>query len=508
MYLPRYRRLTPRAMALVVSLTLLLLLTILVRRFSEYNFFGFQDEGILLTYPDLMLRGYTPYVDFATGYTPGGYYLLAGIYGVFGETVSVERATGVVYWFLALAAIFLIGMRVSRATAILSSLTALAYVSLFDAPAALPHFPAYATMLFAIFLVAMSWDEGTRAPNLFAFFGGTLAGASIWFKQDIGVVASIAAVAGLAGLDLARLRHFLLGFTIPVLGLLVFVISIGTTVFIDNVFVGAMHVAPGVVLPITPNMSVIVTFFCTCVAIGAAYLAYLKRVPQHEQSLTRSIAVMSTGLSLAALHRFGPHDVSYLGVPIVSLTLVSTHIVIRAYLTPDYWRTLLATYFGLGLVPVLIGHLAWEDSSGVRISEVFSANRVVPWPLFTADGTAPQPILDGINASSKAGEKLFVGPRDLRFTVQNDAVLYYLLPKLRPASRYIEMSAGRANRFDSGLAEELTKADWVILTSEFDNHVEPNASRIPGSEKPNDVIRSHFCLRSRYGSWQLLQHCS
>ena len=496
-----------QGVVILMAVTLLLPLTILVRQYCQYNFFGLQDEGILLTYPDLMLRGYIPYVDFATVYTPGNYYILAAVYRIFGESVSIERSIGIVYWFLTVSAIFLIGLRVSPATAVLSALIALGYVSLFDAPAALPHFAAYAVMLFAMLLLSKSADANGVAAKLYAFFAGLLAAATIWLKQDIGAVAIIATLTGASALDFARVRALLSGFALAAGVLLMFVLGLGLDKFVGSVIVGALRTAPGVALPITLNLSVVVVFICVGANIVAAYLAAGAGVPKHLLCLTRSIATMSAGLSLAALHRFGPYDVSYLGVPIVGLTLVSLNIATTTLVRTGS-AALLAIYFSTGLLPVLVGHLAWPHRSGVRISHVVSEGRVVPWALFAADSTDPQPILDRINVSSREGEKLFVGPRDLRFTVQNDAVLYYLLPKLRPASRYIEMSAGRANRFDSGLSGELSSADWIILTSQFDDHIEPNASRIPGSPEPNEVIRSHFCLRSRHGFWQLLQRCS
>ena len=46
---------------------------------------------------------------------------------------------------------------------------------------------------------------------------------------------------------------------------------------------------------------------------------------------------------------------------------------------------------------------------------------------------------------SKPGQRLFVGPVDLRKTPYSDAYLYYMLPDLVPATYYIEMDPGVAN---------------------------------------------------------------
>jgi hypothetical protein len=100
---------------------------------------------------------------------------------------------------------------------------------------------------------------------------------------------------------------------------------------------------------------------------------------------------------------------------------------------------------------------------------------------------------------SEPGDRLFVGPRDLRQTPYSDAFLYYLLPDLPPATRYIEMDPGVADAEGSGLAEDLASADVVILSRVWDAWVEPNDSREIGSDEPVRVLEDRFCLVGSYG---------
>ena len=53
---------------------------------------GTYDEGLVLVGADRVLRGDMPYRDFWTLYGPGSYYLLAGLFRLFGEFALVERA--------------------------------------------------------------------------------------------------------------------------------------------------------------------------------------------------------------------------------------------------------------------------------------------------------------------------------------------------------------------------------------------------------------------------------
>jgi hypothetical protein len=106
------------------------------------------------------------------------------------------------------------------------------------------------------------------------------------------------------------------------------------------------------------------------------------------------------------------------------------------------------------------------------------------------------PLVDEI---TEPGDDLLVGPGDLRYTPYSEAFLYYLLPDLDPATRYIEMDPGVANAEDSGLADELREAEVVILSTIRDDWNEPNDSLVPGSDEPNEVLAEDFCLVQSFG---------
>src|SRR4029453_18398896 len=91
------------------------------------------------------------------------------------------------------------------------------------------------------------------------------------------------------------------------------------------------------------------------------------------------------------------------------------------------------------------------------------------------------------------------GPGAFRKPPYSESSLYYLLPQLVPGTRYIEMDPGMANADDSGLADELRRADVVILSTMYDNLVEPNTSRDFGSNEPNEVLAEQFFLHDTYG---------
>ncbi len=109
-------------------------------------------------------------------------------------------------------------------------------------------------------------------------------------------------------------------------------------------------------------------------------------------------------------------------------------------------------------------------------------------------------LLRQADAVSEPGDRLFVGTGDLRKTPYSEAFLYYLLPELVPATRYIEMDPGVANAEGSGLADDLASADVVILSSIRDDWNEPNDSRRFGSEESTRVLARDFCLDRSFGA--------
>ena len=100
---------------------------------------------------------------------------------------------------------------------------------------------------------------------------------------------------------------------------------------------------------------------------------------------------------------------------------------------------------------------------------------------------AAEAMLGDVERLSEPGDQVIVGPGDLQRTPYSEAYLYYLLPQLVPGC-YIEMDPGVANADDSGLADELRESDIVILSTMYDNWVEPNTSMDPGSAEPDQVL--------------------
>jgi hypothetical protein len=114
-------------------------------------------------------------------------------------------------------------------------------------------------------------------------------------------------------------------------------------------------------------------------------------------------------------------------------------------------------------------------------------------------------MLDDLERLSKPGERLFVGPKNLRHPTYNDTFIYHLVPSLRPATYFLEMNPLSANRPGSRLASDVMSADWLVLNREWDVSDEPKNSNESGSTDAAHAARDHFQVVGQYGSFALLR---
>jgi hypothetical protein len=108
-----------------------------------------------------------------------------------------------------------------------------------------------------------------------------------------------------------------------------------------------------------------------------------------------------------------------------------------------------------------------------------------------------------LDALAKPGERLFVGPADLRRTNYNDTFIYHMVPQLRPATYFLELNPRSANRLGSRLSKDIASADWLVLNHELDMWNEPNQSAKFASDAPMQVVRDQFELCGQYGTREL-----
>jgi hypothetical protein len=114
-------------------------------------------------------------------------------------------------------------------------------------------------------------------------------------------------------------------------------------------------------------------------------------------------------------------------------------------------------------------------------------------------------LLAAVDDVTKPGDRIFVGPSDLSNTEYNDTFLYHLVPDLIPASYFMEMNPGTADRPGSRLLSDVSTADVIIRTTRFDDWT---GSRSVPSQGPPSIIPNMFCAGPTFGPWELLVRCN
>jgi hypothetical protein len=461
-----------------------------------------QDEGLVLVYPDLLLRGRAPNLDFESVYGSTSIWTVAAAFASFGHTLLVERLVGLTYRLLIVVAVYLLVRREGRTTALCSAaLSAVVTMTAFGAVAG-AVFGATAAGLLA---VAAAGEARARRSGRFALAAGLLAGACLGFRIDFGLPLLLGLGVACLGWRRTDLRAGLLGLVGGLLPVWVDLLRAGPVRVVRGQLVEPLLVsADGRRLPLSAlDGDVALTAAGTTLLVLLGCLLARRRTGDADRSLL-ALSGFALGLSPYLTSRA---DLIHIGF------VVMTSI---ALLPPVLGRALRAGEPLLlragGAVAAGVTLAAAATAFGTPYRELVTSDRPT-YPvasqgrealvLSRPDQVALQRLLAAVRATGKT--RLAVLPGDPAIAFYNDTYLYFLLPHVDPSTFYLEMNPGVSNGNDSRLAEDLTTTDLVITNPRYDRSGEPNASAERGSERATEVLRTQFRQIGRYGPWRLLQ---
>jgi len=513
---------------------------------------GTMEEGFMLAFPERILAGDLPNRDFLHLYGPGSLYVLAGWYWLFGVTLEVERTFGLLQNLGIILAMFALARAWGRSAAtIIASITAL-FVQTQIGLSAMAWHGALALGLWSLVagLRALHVPEG-RSARRWWVTGGVLAGLALTYRPDLGVALVAAWLfllwrSGWRDGERGTLRdapwaRTAVGAFVGLLPMTIHVALVGPRpafegMFIDPVF----RLRPGRELPRPPSwdrldgalqaiaetvppwwriphipasQSLFLWFFAmigVALALVAVAMVLVRRHGRTPALLTLgAVAWFALGILPQGLQR--PDSTHLAWVSCVSWPIAIAALVelgsrrlprwdLRAVLSGATSAVLVAT---LVLAPLFTfrHYLLYVRIGAGQVQGPFEVERNGRRFYFgdIVGAQATQPMIDELDRLLTPGERLIVGPEDLRRTWYNETIFYYLFPELTPGTYFMEMDPGLANAPDSPLADELARADWVILNSLWAGWYEPNTSMDFGPDTPNQVIREQFC---EVGSWE------
>ena len=509
-----------------------------------------MEEGFMLVFPEMVMEGLVPNKDFLHLYGPGSLWVLAGVFEVFGVSLTAQRLVGLAQHVGLVVAVFAVARLWSRSLALLCALIALLIIVPPTGLTALAWVGAVAFGLWAVHLGLRSRHAiDDRWAGRAALGAGLLAGASLLYRPDLVVALTLATLALIRGMAPERVRRMAIGLAVGVSPYLVHVAMAGIGpafegMVIDPVFrlrggrrlaippppdelQGFLQKAGdleplGWPLPMLSSAAQITVWFFLLLTSVAVVVVVAVLLIRNEPTSPRArtllvVAAFGAGLLPQALQRADTAHLAWVScVPVAFLPIALAELLRRRGVLDDRRRGLLAGTTVLVVVTLAIP-VYTARSYAQLVSETFGRNRI-SYEITHRGRTfyygrpdvaaALPPMLQDVEAISEPGDRLFVGTSDLRKTPYNDSFIYYLLPQLEVATYYVELDPGVANEEGSGLAEDVASADVVVLTSVWDDWDEPNDARLVGSDEPNQVLRSQFCSVGAYGGlYELLRRC-
>ncbi len=493
-----------------------------------------MEEGFMLVFPERVLHGDVPNVDFLHLYGPGSLWFLAGVFKVFGTSLMAERLVGLLQLIGIVVGVFALARPWGRGLATCGAVVSLVVIVPAIALTALAWDGGLALGVWALWAALQARRSPPRPARRWALLSGVLAGIALLYRPDLVVAAAAGLLVALWGVEAARRRRFLVGLAA---GLAPYVVHLATAglrpsirgMVLDPVF----HLRGGRRLPIPPDPGQLTGFLQLS---GETYLLdWPLPTPTSAQQLWMwfwLVFLANAALITVALWRFRADRGALRSRVLLTVALFSLGMLPQAVQRTDSAHFAWASAVALGFLPVALAEVLgrWAPRVRPRVRATVAGGAVLLMllavvPTFTfrryADfsvqsfgrhrlafpithegrtfyygrrdaAEAVRRMLPDVEKIAPPGGRLFVGPKDLRRTPYSDAFLYYLLPDLDPATYYIEMDPGVANREGSGLADDLASADVVILSAIWDDWNEPNDSRKVGSSEPVRVLEEQF----------------
>jgi hypothetical protein len=469
-----------------------------------------MDEGSLLVYPELIGHGALPYRDFETFYGPANLYVLATAYLFFGTDVMVERTVGLLYRALILSLLFACIARWNILAAAGCTVLA-AWVLLGARIIAFAWFGGIACLLGSIWMMA-----GAKFKARF-FLAGFIGGCALLYRVDLAPAAILSALPLLHLAPPRKRKEYAIGIAIGLLPLALLTCWVGPRELINNLLLyPVFYCNPGRHMPMSMaepyvHALFIMHLFAAAANIVAGIIAVRFQPVDVRSRLLLSLALLGALLTPQAAQRldlFHLTCAAFLTIGILPLSLL-----VLANRRVE-WRPTLAS-IGLAIVvvfaavetvaPELIAFVKAECGAALVAGDddrhfAEHAGRSFPTPS-REEAVGLTRMLDWLEKKSAPGDRLFVGPADLRRTNYCDTFIYFLMPKLRPNGYFLEMNPLSANRPGSRLAADISSSNWLLLNRAIDTWSEKNRSLEFQSDVPNQVVREKFQVVSEFGPY-------
>lgn len=526
-----------------------------------FLFFGMSlhpnifDEGIILTGAMRVAAGQIPHRDFYTNYGPAQFYILAGIFKVFGESLLVARLYDVLVEALVATSVYcIVAFYCRRSIAILTTIATALYLFGLDIKG-LAIVPVSLLSLIGSVIISPAFLRPVSTRRMLA--GGMIAGAAELFRYDtglaiLGIHACVVAIAISLRIEggSRRLRAFcstfwpyLLGFAILSLPPALYYLSVAPLHdFVHDIVVyPAQYYHRERSLPFPPinakGLDNIIVYLPIAIVAVAAYgvRAQILRMSRHHplnecnlpEDQSRLGFLVTFGLLALVMYfkgwvRVAPVQM-YLSI-IPSLLLIALLFQDRFKFLP-FMRFSVTCLMGLSLLaPALSGaretRALWKQHASVpeeMLSRTITtkpvtlgwckiANPLTKGLCFASDGDRIKTI-EFILTHTDPNQKLYVGSMRHDKIFANDNLIYFATQRL-PATKWSHFDPGLQNSRPVQLEMihelETNAPPYAVLDSEFDLSQEPNdSSKSTGVTLLDDYLREKYLRVNSFGVFSI-----
>ena len=501
---------------------------------------GTMEEGFMLYFPERMWKGDVPNVDFLHLYGPGALHVLMVWYKLFGDTIAAERTFGLIQHVGIILALFTLARPWGRAAAAAVGTLSVFYILTPIGLTAMAWNGGLALTLWsAVFVVRGLHVTDERRRHVCWFLAGAIGGFALTYRPDLAIAVGLV-LGWLAATRRDSRANVAVGAIVGLIPMWIHIVIAGPAasyrgMVLDPVF----HLRAGRELPRPPSWDVpdgalqkiaefvppwwelphfsvahlIVLWFFGMLVVTALFLGFAlwqrRRLVDGRTTALLMVAFISLGILPQALQR--PDSTHLTWVTCISwpFLIVAVADLVRRIRPRLPTRTGLSigAAFALVLTFALTSLFTFRYyvlHTRVGLGYVHGTFRVNRGDRVFYFGSqyaalASQEVIDDLDRLAEPGERLFVGPHILARTFYNDVMFYWMFPELDPATYFIEMDPGLANKPGSRLADDLRTADWVILTSFWQGWNEPNSSMDFGSPEPDLIVATEFRLWKEYG---------
>ncbi|MEP6603097.1 MAG: hypothetical protein ABJB69_04025 [Spartobacteria bacterium] len=486
------------------------------------------DEGTTLVYPEMFSKGRLPYRDFDTMYGPGNILILSAVYAGFGTNIFVERAVGLIYRLLILLAIFgivqrwgiIVAFGCTFLTAVLLGSTEVWANSWIGAVA---------------FALCALWAMADVKSGRRCFVAGVLGGIALLCRCDFGPALIASVLPLFLSMNPSARYKFLGGESLALLPLLWLSVVAGPAQLVYSIFTfPVFHLSWSGYLPISAASGDVLCLLylhvgASVLNVGAG-LVELRAARSPRAWLLLGTALLGAGSIHYAWWR--PDSGHVLNAALVSLALIPLSIFVLFSATaktfPSWIKSAAAIIIVIAAIHLLLPRFTLYFYRGLRVGFHLESARQVSkmgeqfepgdkgvfvkrnersFPLGTTGAArVTDNMLAELDRVTVPGQRLFVGPGDLRRTNYCDSFIYHMLPQLQPATYFLEMNPGSANAPHSRLAQDVATADWLVLNHNWDLLDEPNGSRQFGPDTPNQVVQEKFDRWAEIGPYFLFRN--